>query len=399
MIESSYITPILRLLVSQDTFHAIDTDPMLSVKRYEVDGVELCIATNSKKLFSPALPHQMLAKGLVYTRTMNEYGGYSYQLVAMPYTKIYNSFEGPALRDAELFSGMTGIFSTLVRKMDGTLVARWVYKGNVYFSTRGRIISLDKNEFYDLTMQVINQKGYTILLDPEFASGATIIMELVGPSNIVLELHPEDDLVVTGLYSVHKNVYLDPNLTTIKDSGLTMVETYDSSNPEEVIASFSGIQEGVIQNFYANDNNSGSLTIIGRIKYKSEDYIKALKAGNIVSKTDLIELAIEHDYVEWIEVKAHFERLLVGHPFREELIEVYREEWNSAYGKLVDIYALAKTLGLAAMTASSYTNRKECFFFLREAVGETYAGFLMGVIDGKHGTKDILRKVARAESN
>lgn len=406
MIESALIPDLLKLLVSTDTLEKIDTDPMLSVMRYNLvpEGVlgtmkQLCIATNSKKLFAPNEPHQMLAKGIVYLKhgSIHYANPSTYELIAFPYTKIYNSFEGPAVRDAMTLSARSDIIPKpqIMRKYDGTLIARWVYEGKVYFSTRGRIISIEKNEFYDLTMKVIEKKGYHILLDPSYATEATIIMELIGPSNVILEMHSEDDLVVTGVYSLHKNVYVDPTKTSIKDTGLHIAEVYDATSPEDVLASFNTIQEGVIVNTLKWDNTAEQNVIISRIKYKSEDYINLLKATNSASKENLLELALEHGFSEWDDVEKYFLSSMADHPYREELLNIYKEEWIELYPCLVDIYKLGKSFLQSAIVAAGIPVRKDRFFWLKENVDDKYAGLLMQIVDGKKTERDLLIALAR----
>lgn len=403
---TSILPTLNEMLLKQETFVSIDTDSMLSVKRYPMtlksgENVELCIANASKRLFAPTQIHHMLAKGIVYTRTTSD-SGFNYALVAMPYSKIYNSFESVALSDSETISNEEGLVTSIVRKYDGTLIARWIFDGQVYFSTRGRIISLEENEFYDLTIKVIEDNNYSELLDPRVFVGCTVVGELVGPSNVILEKHPKDDMYITGINSLkYENGVLvdvssyDPtdyeDFTTTYPN-LKYSEVYDDKGSiEEILGSFETIQEGVILVY----KDLYTRKVVARIKYKSADYISLLKKMRYAEVIDVLDVALEKGMSSWGDFEAYFMNNYPDMDYREEILEGYKEEWVKVYNLLIEVYSTANALMHTAIIATRLQNRKERFFFVQECVGKEYAGIVMGLLDGKRTDKDVIKAVAK----
>lgn len=385
---TAYVPDVLELLSPDkgaDTLRLIDNDEMLSVKRYSMSSAlgfekELCIANASKALHSPVEPHQLLAKGIVYLRmTLGE--EVLYQLVSMPFNKFYNSFEGPALEDMVKIDPMEGVERKIIRKMDGTLISRFVFEGEVYFATRGRIINLEDNEFWNLLKKVIAEKGYTLLYDVDFAKDFTVIGELVGPSNVIIEFHPEDDFVITGLYSHKLNVFKDVSGLEKYYPTLKIVEEYSTdADPDEFVESWEDIREGVIVNFIKGDN------VILRTKVKQAAYLNLVRAKNAVSKENLIEMIIENRLKQWQEAENHLTLYLGNSAFFEEMLNFYKTEWDDAIAKVEDVRRKVSKLMYVADKASLEPTRKDQFFKAKELLDgdDGMAGLVMGIIGGKY---------------
>lgn len=389
---------IMPLAKRPETLKMIDNDPMLSVKRYEMDGYTLCVANASKALHSPTEPHQMFAKGIVY-----KIQGGEYILVSMPFVKFYNSFEGVAVNDMKEIAQMEGLRRVVYRKYDGTLISRFVHKGEVYFATRGRIINLDEdNDFYKLVMKVINEKGYDSLLDASVMQGGTAIFELIGPSNVIVEFHAEDDLVMIGYTELAAEV--DAYSQTVEDAIAfevwmndffnqygkpkpqlklpPLAEVYNTNlEPDALVKSWDDVREGVIVTFINDDEQ-----VVYRMKIKQEAYLNLVRAKNKVSKENLIEMIIENRFKTWDEVETHLKAYLGGSAFFEELVEFYKNEWPEAIAKVEVVRKQADIIGWVASEASKETVRKNQFFLAKKLLDgdESAAGLVMGMIAGKH---------------
>src|SRR5437868_11169406 len=98
---------------------AIDADPLL-VKR---QSGSLVLANASALLFTPQLPHQLFAKGIVYRRE-------PFEVVSLPLVKIYNLGERlVSLGDlAGIAAGDGNARLHFLRKLDGTLLQRFQHE-------------------------------------------------------------------------------------------------------------------------------------------------------------------------------------------------------------------------------------------------------------------------------
>lgn len=393
----------------QETLRLIDTDSMLSVTRYSFDSSkneymlggpveEICIANASKGLFTPVEEHQLLAKGIVYIRSRPQHylftENWEYTLVSLAYTKFQNSFEGFAV--ADIASVALEYSPLLVRKYDGTLISRFVEDGRVYFATRGKIISLEVQkdnpygnpDFNSLVLNAISKNNYQILLDPNFANQATIIMELIGPSNVVVEFHSKDDLVVTGVYDRLRNKYINPPAYLGTSFGLNLAETYSGDSALDVMNLWSGVQEGIVVSYVDPSEN-----VRYRVKFKQEAYLNIVRAKNSASKANLLEMAVENGFQTWDEIENHLNTFLGTNAYYEELINFYKEEWPEVNTKIVEFrLASAQIMSVAALIKSLET-RKEQFFRAADILGKSNAGICMCVLDGKLTENEAVGKL------
>lgn len=378
---------LLDVLNIQETAEKMIKDPLLKHVVYDApDGNKLVIVNASKSLHSPEEPHHMLAKGIVFSLSTSG----KYRLVALPFSKFYNSFEGPAQRDIEKYALEEGVETVLVRKMDGTLINRWVYGGVVYFSTRGRILNFEKNEFWDLVNKIINTGEYPKLTDPKCAQDSTMMFELVGPSNVIIELHPKDDLVLIGI-----NVFngIDININSEYRETLSrmfnVVSVYDGSDPLEVINAFDGIREGLIVNYVKTDAY-GKSVVLFRVKHKQEEYLKLVRAKNQASPQRLFEIALEKAFKSFDEVEVYMKEAYADSGYIEELLNYYRNEWSNIDQILNKLREDAFEVYKYRDELRSIEDRKSRYFKAKELVGDNRAGLCMQIVDGKMGYADLV---------
>lgn len=392
MIETALPEVYLSLLSEdnlRDTVTKMLKDPDLKHVVYEVEeGRKLIIINAAKSLHTPLEPHHMVAKGIVIG--VDPAGNYT--LACMPFTKFYNAFEYPAQQDIPKVS--LYYKPLIVRKMDGTLISRWVYDGKVYFSTRGRILNFEKNEFWELANKVIERRDYSILLDEYLLYDSTMLFELVGPSNVVLEFHPEDDLVLIGLNALKKDpvdIHSEVSYYALhKALGLNVVEVYDGNSPEQVIEAFDGVREGVVVNYVDGNGN-----LKYRVKYKQEEYLNLVRAKNQASPQRLYELALERAFKTFEDVEGYMAEAYADSGYLEELVDFYRVEWPDIDKRLTAVRDEAFYVYQHRDTLRSIDNRKDRFFKAKELVGENYAGLAMQIVDGKLGFSELVIKLGK----
>lgn len=161
----------------EDFLRAIDTDPLLK-KRENAAG--LVIANATPRLGTPAMEHQLLAKGIVYTRN-------PYKLASLPLIKVYNHTETLLADDLTTrLSQKEGMHLILLDKADGFMVQCFEHQGQVYFTTRSVIEGSMRAEddFFDYVAEARSIAGekYSALLDPTFYKGRTLIFEAITPN-------------------------------------------------------------------------------------------------------------------------------------------------------------------------------------------------------------------------
>ena len=264
----------------------IDADPLLT-KRTNGD---LVLANASKALFTPAEPHQMFAKGIVYRRD-------PFRLVSLPLVKIFNLGERnvtahdiAALTDEARHSGVH-----FLRKMDGTLIQRFQDGGRVYFTTRGVLEGVrytgaqdedapGRLSHFDFLAETraVAARQYPLLLDvvPEW-DRFTLLFEFLHPeTRVVTDYRDRRDLVLIAAFDKARVRYLPfRELTAFaEEHHLTGVGAYAlhghtlADKIDDLRAQLTGTdEEGTVLTVEHGDE------IAYRVKVKSADYLRTLK--------------------------------------------------------------------------------------------------------------------------
>lgn len=314
----------------ENTFHYLCNDPFIKSRTYSVigkDSEEFYIFNAAKNLFSPKTHMQMLAKGIVFHSGVN-----GVSLVSVPFTKFYNSFEGVAQRDLENTSGLR---MSVARKQDGTLIQRFVHEGHVYFTTRSMIINLENPNFkeyvnspqyfFDLTRKSADEGGISkYLFDPSLYADKTLIFELVGPSNQILEAYPRDELVLIGavdkpgLRYIPYTEFKSPFSETKRYSEVSDLNTL-INNPQE-----STLHEGYVVEYHTETE------VALRVKVKTSDYLALLKLRNNVSLESIFSILEVFPTPNFEMFFSSYEATMsvAQQVFREEIKESYRVMWE-----------------------------------------------------------------------
>lgn len=268
----------------------IHADPLLSKR--SVDG--LFIANASKELHEPTEIHQQLAKGIVYTFIANEP-----VLVSLALPKIWNAHEKALLQTEEInniIKNPSKLF--ILEKLDGTMISRFVWRGKVYFTTRG-VISGDSEYdsiYINKAIEIATNK-YPKLLDAEIWPDNTLIMELIFPEGKIITNYSDLE-ELTLIAALHDNIcyftYYDlkflakslelPLVKMIEVPGNTYLEKMDNA-----LASIKGTDlEGFVMVL------EQSSEVVYRMKFKGEDYIRTLKIMNRCSYKNVVEICIDN---------------------------------------------------------------------------------------------------------
>lgn len=361
------------------------------------DGAVLYIANNGHSPITEQ--YQMFAKGIVY-----EVDGSNITPVSIPYVKFYNSFEEVALRDIETLGEYSS--TEVVKKQDGTLISRFCWKGEIYFATRGNILVRGK-QFYNPVMKVALLNNTHMLYPTGYwdsVGGVTALMEYVGPSNVILEKYETDELIGTGVvyfswdhienaWSV-RNGHIDED-TFPSSWGLKITPVYNLSDPKEVLASLEGIQEGVIVNYL----DTSGYYIVYRVKFKHEEYIKALKARSAVAKIDPYVMLFDHmGNVE--DALAALEVELAENPFREELVHSVSELLcsNEVQDRMTSmIYEMGKVKDFVeeSRVYAERAERKDVYTSIKNSPFGYLSSSIMRMTYGEWDGIKILREIHR----
>jgi hypothetical protein len=317
---------------------AIDADPLLA-KRTSGD---LVLANATKALFTPQLPHQLYAKGIVFRRD-------PYRLVSLPLLKFYNLGEREwTVHDlAALVDGVTHSRLHFLRKLDGTLAQRFWLGGRAWFTTRGVIEGarytgaqdedapekLSHFDFLGETRRIAAEK-YPVLLaaSPELER-LSLVFEFIHPeTQVITDYGLRRDLVLLAAFHQAEFRYLPHHeLEAVGAAhGLTVVDAFHPRGhtlPEKI--------DDLLTHLKGTDHEGTVLTVerdrevIYRVKVKSPDYLKILRmvvTCTYARTADLLDLHPE--WTGWADVEAHL-RSLGNDQVPEEVLGFYREHFDT----------------------------------------------------------------------
>lgn len=333
----------------------IDADPLL-VKR---QSGALVLANAGGALFTPQLPHQLFAKGIVYTRE-------PYRLVSLPLVKIYNLGE----KDVSA-ADLAGIAAEpgnarlhFLHKLDGTLLQRFQHAGRVYFTTRGMIEggpcygSQDEDAparaaNFDFlgTARRLAQLKYPLLCEvsPEFEN-VTLLFEFIHPETRVITNYGErEDLVLLACFDradVRYRTYAEVK-SLANAHGFTHVDEFTPSGNtlgeqiESLLAAIAGTdQEGTVITIEHGHR------VVYRVKVKGPDYLRVLKLVVTCTYDRTAEVIDAHpDWKGWADLESHL-RSLGREQVPEEVLGFYREHYDAYAAYIADCERL-REWGLA----------------------------------------------------
>jgi hypothetical protein len=335
---------------------AIDADPLL-VKRQSGD---LVLANAGPALFTPQLPHQLYAKGVVYRRA-------PFELVSLPLVKIYNLGEKDV--SAADLAGIAGEGARLhfLRKLDGTLLQRFQHAGRVYLTTRGMIEggpcygSFDEDaparasnfDFLGTARRIAAEK-YPALLEPRAElEGVTLVFEFIHPeTRVITNYGTREDLVLLACFD--RSAYRYRTFDELRE----LAHAHALAHVDELAPKGDtlGAQiESLIGSFAGTDEEGTVITIehgheiVYRVKVKSPDYLRVLKLVVTCTYDRVVEMVDAHpEWRAWADMEAHL--LSLGREsVPEEVLGFYREHYDAFAAYRADCAVLlARASELAA---------------------------------------------------
>ncbi|HVK11414.1 MAG TPA: hypothetical protein VM597_21775 [Gemmataceae bacterium] len=381
---------------SEALLAAIDADPLLTKR--EAGG--LVLANASKQLFTPSAEHQLFAKGIVYQRD-------PYRLVSLPLLKIYNLGErNVTAHDLTALAG-EGARLHFLRKFDGTMIQRFEYEGQVWFTTRGMLpgASLSAGQAQDqdappyantfdyigTARRIAHTKYPELLVVSPGARDLTLVLELLHPdARVITDYGGREDLVLLAVFDKSRGAYwplerirefaTEHRLTTADaytPVGTTLAEQIDS-----LLATLAGTdEEGTVLVIEEPDE------VVYRVKIKTPDYLRLLRLMVRCTYAATVEMLDSFaDFPAWPEFD-NFLQAQGSDKVPEEVLGLYREHYDAFVVYRADCERLRKwALDRAAElrrelpAGDPRSNRKA---FAERAKREPHAGLLFSALDGR----------------
>ena len=391
-----------------DILRRIDADPLL-LKR--VSG-GLVLANAGPTLFSPQEPHQLYAKGIVYTRD-------PWAVVSLPLVKIYN------LGERDVGERLHGLAADplarlrFLRKFDGTLIQRFEHGGRVWFTTRGMIEGSAQAGTQDEdappraaqfdflgTARRLAQRLYPASCEPrpELAH-LTLVFEFLHPETRVITNYGErQDLVLLAAFDRGDWRYLThTELERLAAAhAFTVVDAFAPAGPslaeqiDALLASIAGTdQEGTVIAVEHGDR------VVYRAKVKSPDYLRVLKLVMTCTYARTVEMMDAHGLATWAQLESHL-RDLGREQVPEEVLAFYREHFDAHARYLADCDRLAAwgnataggLLREAIAEAGDADQRALRKAFAARAAGHPLRALLFAAFDGRLNV-GVMRAIAR----
>lgn len=376
----------------EDILARIDNDPLL-IKRTSGD---LVLANASQKLYTPAEPHQLFAKGIVYRRD-------PYRLVSLPLVKIYNVGERDVtVADLAGIAAEPGVRLRFLRKMDGSLVQVFRHTGRIWFTTRGMIEGarwkFDPDEEdgvpgFDFlaTARQLAVERYPRLL--ELPEGRTLLFELIHPqARKVTSYGDRADLVLLASFDHAGHRYADFDAVSAfgRELGLAVVDAL--SPPGEGLAEqIDGLLAAL-----AGTDEEGSVVcferggeVIYRVKVKTPDYLQLMRLMAFCTYDRTREKIDANGCRSWEDLRATLQAEGKDH-VPEEVLVFYREHWDRFAAYLANLeqiraWALAECAAVDAAIGgrSGRPPGEYRKAFAAVATRRKHPGLLFAALDGR----------------
>ncbi len=308
-----------------DVLALIDSDELLK-KRENKDG--LIIANASPKLFEPQLEHQLLAKGLVYTKK-----GDAFRFVSLPLVKMFNhgmrEHSDATSRVLEQRSDSRLVFP---EKLDGTMIQLFCFEGNLYLTTRSILEGsglVEEVKYVGLARQVLDELYPQVVENPQWIEGLSLTFELIHPTTKqVTDYGVEQRLVLLAVYDHAQHMYwcntrlqswaaehnIEAAKIIIEDNNLAR----GVQRLKKLLASDTSVPEGSIVCFERDDH------VVHRVKVKTEEYLEQFAMRYHISYKSVVQsLWNRPELHDWDKFLAD----LIANDLSEEEVEAFYREY------------------------------------------------------------------------
>lgn len=271
-------------------------------------------------------------------------------IVAKGYDKFFNYAEHNA---SELPLGKTNF--VIETKLDGSLLIVFRYEDQVVYSTRG--------SFYS-DQSFLGEKLFKELYSEDWIEdGKTYLFELIGPSNRIVNIYPEDDLILTGILDSQSGLDVD------SDKPFKRVEKHEMIGEIFGDELYEKLQSLNIQNeegFVIKCPEPGIPTWMCKIKFS--DYCRLHKLITGFSNRSLWECLSQGQTIDEIIENVPDEFFNFVHKTKNDL--------ETAYSKI------SLRANEAYMQTVGYETRKDQALFLKEHYADV-AGIVFQMLDGR----------------
>ncbi len=381
----------------------IDADPLL-VKRVAAGG--LVLANAGPLLFTPAEPHQLYAKGVVYRRE-------PYAVVSLPLVKIYNLGErSVSVADVAGLAAEPDAKLHFLRKFDGTLIQRFQHAGRVYLTTRGMIEgaaaggppddeSGERQGNFDYlgSARRLAAARYPALLEarPEL-EGVSLVFEFLHPrTRVITDYGGREDLVLLAAFDRGEwryRTYAEV-LELASMLGLTPVDALTPAGD--------GLAEQLdsLLRSLAGTDEEGAVVVVEhghrvvyRVKVKSPDYLRVLKLVVTCTYGRVVEMFDAHpEWSGWPPFEAHL-RELGRERVPEEVLGFYREHYEAFAAYLADCETLraraaAEADGILRDVGDAEDRKAARKAFAARAMARPLSPLLFAAFDGRLSVKGV----------
>jgi protein phosphatase len=383
----------------------IEEDWQLIKRRYNIttdngETFELTIANASKGLFTADTGSyaQQLAKGIVYNRHTKE-------IVSVTLPKFYNYGEKAVVNDTLRDFINSGKYQfQFVEKLDGTQIARFVYKNKVFWNTRSIIISEDNTgilsedstDFFKYTLDAVKNFTKQNYLDPAVHSDKTLIFELLHPDNLTIVPYGGIPKLSLLAYSQKDPQGRWENMYTVNaqmtEFDLPAVYSSNGSVDEaaELLKSIED-KEGIAEGFVANIVD-GNGKVYFRIKFKTPSFFEAMRLAHHCTYDRVVEVCTGHNLRTKDEFVAYLKKDKDAFP--EELLEKYQTmfddykqymDFRDAYAEGIKVYFEK----FVSPMVSEGQSRKDIALAIKDF---PFASHLFSMLDNKPVNEEVLNK-------
>lgn len=199
------------------------------------------------------------------------------ELVSQGFGKFFNLGMGPL----DLNIGLTDVAKAVAHgdaiatlKLDGSLLIRSVYKGNIVLRTRGSFTYEHLDNAFE--MDEFKRK-YPLLFDPVFAYNYSLLLEWVSPNNTIVIKYPEPELILVGAVDHRSMSYMrSEELKSLADMiDVKMVDYFPLTTKgwEDLYANLESNHE--IEGYVIRLNNEQSLVKVKCAPYLTKHSLKS----------------------------------------------------------------------------------------------------------------------------
>lgn len=308
----------------------------------------------------------------------------TWDIVCLPFSKFFNFGEPNAF-------SLNLLNSTIIEKIDGSIIKVYFYKGKWRVATNGTIEAEDattyddKTTFKDLFFDVFTLDKFEELTSSLYKD-TTYLFELIHPMNrVVVDYHEKKELIFIGarcnISLIDDNIFelqykFVDQFDEIRLPKLYAINIHDLSELS-AIADKANISGADFEGFVVAEAND--FEIVGRVKIKSPKYLKLhrLTGGEGVSN-NIINILLDGEQDEF---EAYINQLP---SYIKDIYDKTKVKFERLISELDGYFKIYKTL-------SESVTRKGLALDILKTVPKGWSGFIFTHVDRGGTPLDLLR--------